>query len=80
MKRTGYAVMSMVEMADINTEWARVNNVHLSFAEGMIGMMPVFSTREDAEAYCNGDDFDIKKIEMVKTDEHNAINSDEGSG
>jgi len=47
-----------------------INNCHppleetvdLCFAKGMLGAMPVFETREDAEAYADGNEI----IELIK--------------
>ena len=37
--------------------------IPLSFADGMVGALPVFATREEARKYCEGDDTLISVID-----------------
>ena len=64
MKTEGYVVMSLATHAEIymGHPLALKQEIPLNFAEGMIGAMPVFSSMEDAKAYCNGRPYEITKI------------------
>ncbi len=47
-------------------EWmGREHAIPLSWAEGMIGAMPIFETREQAEAYANGM-FEIAEVKILQ--------------
>ncbi len=47
-----------------NCEPPMRDTIELKFAEGMIGVLPVFKEREDAENYADGVDiFEIEEID-----------------
>lgn len=48
-----WVVHVMSQTIGIESPWG-VADVPLSFAPGMVGAMPIFQTREDAEAFANG--------------------------
>ena len=56
--------MSLATHAEVSNGYTLSikQEIPLSFAEGMIGAMPVFSSLEEAKAYCNGLSYEIKKI------------------
>ena len=64
MKTEGYVVMSLATHAEIYMDHplAIKQEIPLNFAEGMIGVIPVFSSMEDAKAYCNGQSCEINKL------------------
>ena len=64
MTSEGYAVMSLAQHAEVcfGHPLALNQEIPLIFAEGMVGAIPVFSSIEDALAYCNGRSYEIRKI------------------
>lgn len=63
--KVAYLVMSFRETAEIHFGTIR-SEVKLSFAEGMIGCVPVFKDRESADAFAEGK-FPIFVCEIGKT-------------
>ena len=59
-----WAVMSLQEHADADVI-GRVFSVPLSFAKGMVGVIPVFKSLEDAEAFSDGK-FPVVSINIVE--------------
>jgi hypothetical protein len=55
-----YVVMALNSTVEI-TAFGRNEKVELSYADGMVGAMPIFNTREAAEAYA-GDEYQIQVI------------------
>jgi len=64
MKSEGYVVMSLATHVEVcvGAFLSIKQEIPLNFAEGMVGAIPVFSSLEDAEAYCNGCSYRIEKI------------------
>ena len=62
-----YVVMALNSTVEV-TAFGRNDKVELSYADGMVGAMPVFNTREAAEAYA-GDKY---QIQIVTAKEPNA--------
>lgn len=48
-----YAALLMTKTLDINVG-GHVHNIRLSCADGMIGALPIFDTRESAEEFADG--------------------------
>ena len=64
MTSEGYVVMSLATHAEVSIGYplSIKQEIPLSFAEGMIGVIPVFSSMEYAKAYCNGQSCEINKL------------------
>ena len=57
-------VMAVQRKADINL-FGNATPIDLKFADGMIGVLPVFRTRQSAERYAG------KKVTLVQVEEKN---------
>lgn len=60
-----YAVMSLNKTVEVDV-YGSTHEVPLSFGEGMIGAIPVFETREQAEKFANGK-FDVVELSGPNT-------------
>jgi hypothetical protein len=57
-------VMAIQRKADVNL-FGNATPIDLKFADGMIGVLPVFRTRQSAERYAG------KKVTLVQVEEKN---------
>jgi len=64
MSEKVYVVLSVVKKHQISVMGMKVE-LEMSWANGMIGVMPIFATREDAEKHANGK-FEIMEVEVLK--------------
>lgn len=55
-----YAVLQLNKQVEVNV-YGREIEIPLSYADGMIGAIPVFETREAAEVFA-GDKYDVAEI------------------
>ena len=63
-----YIVMAVQEKADIDL-FGKATPIELSFADGMIGVLPVFMSRKAAERYSKKK-FTIVEVEEKKDGQH----------
>ena len=59
-----YAVQGLAQYVEVSA-FGIHHEVKLSFADGMIGALPVFDTYENAKAYA-GDKFKIIKVKTIE--------------
>ena len=59
---TMYVVTKLTTEANVSVAGCGVSPIKLSFAEGMIGVLPVFNNYEAAEKYADGGEiFEIER-------------------
>lgn len=49
-----YLVMGLSESQTVRLQDGSTTELELTWADGMVGTLPVFDNREDAEEYANG--------------------------
>lgn len=57
-----YVVLTLEKSVTLSAPWMAKNSVTLSFADGMIGAMPVFETREWLLNYRRPDHSEIDRM------------------